>query len=280
MEMKLKVALRQRTKRQRRRAKRSRPPPRRWPPSQTIPTTSWPSSRPLQSNHRRASLSLCIQERPRLVPSLDIHQPPHDAQAVPTRPHGSHWRLDRRGNEVTHRGSALPCRCRPAQDPTDGPTRHPGGERCQRNLHSELDASHNSPLPQREEHDVPSSRLLPDLYRETSLPNHLLLSGPSPRAHPGHPGPGRANRNIASSDPSIFIRTRECPAAGTEDPSPPINGIGTVIKGGSGRATGTDGPRARIHTRAAALNAELCEVSGGLPRSVDPNFLVDGNVAV
>ena len=32
-----------------------RPPPRRWPPSQTIATTSWPSSRPLLSNIHESS---------------------------------------------------------------------------------------------------------------------------------------------------------------------------------------------------------------------------------
>ena len=34
--------------------KQSRPLPRRWPPSQTISTTSWTSSRPLQSSHHKS----------------------------------------------------------------------------------------------------------------------------------------------------------------------------------------------------------------------------------
>ena len=93
--------------------------------------------------------------------------------------------------------------------PTDGPSRHPGSERYQWNLHSDLAASHNPPLSQRKERDGLPSRLFPDLLREQYLPTQLLLSGPPPRAHPGHPVPGRAYRTIASSDPSISCRTRE-----------------------------------------------------------------------
>ena len=49
-------------------------------------------------------------------------------------------------------------------------------------------------------------------------------------AHPCHPRPGCTDRTIASPEPSIFCRTRECPSAGNEDPSPPTNGTGLLIK--------------------------------------------------
>ena len=74
--------------------------------------------------------------------------------------------------------------------------------------------------------------------------------------------------------------TCERPAAGNVDSSTPVNGTGPLIKGGSGQATGPEGSRARIHTRAATLNAELREASGGLTRSVEPGLLVNGDVAV
>ena len=41
-----------------------------------------------------APLSLRADKRAHLVLLLDRHQPPHAAQAGPTRPHGSHGRLD------------------------------------------------------------------------------------------------------------------------------------------------------------------------------------------
>ena len=204
-------------------------------------------------SHRGATLSLRGQARVRLVLSLDRHQPPHAAQAGPARPHGSHRRLDQRGDQVTHRGSAPTCCRRPARggkgyqgmgpSPTDRPARHPGSECYQRNLHSELTASHNPPLLRREERDNPPSRLFPDLLTEQSLLAHLLLSGPPIRAHPGHPTPGRADGTISSPDPSIFSKTGEQPAAVNEDTSPTFNGTGPLIKRGSGRATGPKGPR-------------------------------------
>ena len=98
-------------------------------------------------------------------------------------------------------------------------------------------------------------------------------------AHPSHPKPIRANRTIASTDPSIFRRTRERPASGNADPSPPVNGTGPLIKGVSGRAIGPEGTCPRIHTRTATLDKELCEFSRVLPGRGETDFLVNGDVA-
>ena len=114
--------------------------------------------------------------------------------------------------------------------PTDGPVCHPGGKRYQMNLHTDLTASQNPPLPQYKERDGPPSRFFPDLRREHSLLTHLLLSVPPPRTHPGHPRLGRSDSTITSPDPSIFPRTRERPAAANEVPSPPLNGTASLIK--------------------------------------------------
>ena len=74
--------------------------------------------------------------------------------------------------------------------------------------------------------------------------------------------------------------TRKRPAAGNEDPSLLVNGRGPFIKRGSGRTTGTQGPHPHIHTRTETLDKELCEVSGELPRRVEPDLLIDVDVAV
>ena len=112
-----------------------------------------------------APLSLCADKRARMVPSLDRLQPPHATQAGSTRPHGSHGIPERRGNPVSHHGSAPPRRCLPARggkgdqgvgpSPTNSPARYPVGEPYHRNLHFNLSASHNPPLPQHEECDGP-----------------------------------------------------------------------------------------------------------------------------
>ena len=157
-------------------------------------------------SHSGATLSLHIQARACLVLPVYRHQPPHADQAGPTRPHGYHRHLDRRGNQVAHRGSAPPRRRRPARgrkgdqgvrlSPNKGPARHTDVKRYQRNLHSGLAASHNLPLPQREECDGPPSQFFPDLRRGKSLLAHLLLSVPPPREHPCHTRPRRANRTF------------------------------------------------------------------------------------
>ena len=77
-----------------------------------------------------------------------------------------------------------------------------------------------------------------NLCRGKYLLTHLLLSGPPPRAHTGHPRPGRTDGIFASHNPSIFHRTRELPSAGNEKPSPPVHEKGSPIKKRSGRATG------------------------------------------
>ena len=105
------------------------------------------------------------------------------------------------------------------------------------------------------------------------------MLGLPPMANPGHPGPGRADVTIASPYPFIFCRTRKRPAAENEDPSTPVNGTGSLIKRGSGQATGPEVPCPRVHTRTETLNEELHEVSGGLLGRVDPNLFVGGDVA-
>ena len=62
------------------------------------------------------------------------------------------------------------------------------------------------------------------------------------------------------------------------DQSPPVNGTGPIIRGGSRQDTGPEGPRPRIHTRTATLDEELCEVSGGLSGRGEPDLLVDEDV--
>ena len=84
---------------------------------------------------------------------------------------------------------------------------------------------------------------------------------------------------ITAPNPSIIRRTRERPAAGDEDTSPPVNGIGYPVKGRSGRASVPEVPRPHINTRVASLDAKLREASGGLPGIEDPNLFVDGDVA-
>ena len=145
---------------------------------------------------------------------------------------------------------------------------------------SDLATSHNPPLPQHKERDGPTNRLFPDLRKEKYLPTYLLLSGPPRRVHPGHTGSRRAKTTIASSDPSIFGRTRERPAVGISDPSPPNNGTRPLIKGGRGRAPLPEGPCPCIHTISATLNAEIYEGSRGLPRSREPDLFSDGDVVM
>ena len=149
--------------------------------------------------------------------------------------------------------------------PTNGSARHPGGERCHQKLHSDLATSHNPPLPQRKECDSPPGRFPPSLRREEYLFPHLLLSGPPQRAHTGHPRPGRTDRTFTYPNPSIFHRTRKCLAAGNENPSPPVHGTGSPIKGSGGRAAGPEGPCPHVNTRSASFDAKLCKSSGGLP---------------
>ena len=98
------------------------------------------------------------------------------------------------------------------------------------------------------------------------------MLGLPPMAHPGHPGPGRADVTIASPYPFIFCRTRKRPAAENEDPSTPVNETGPVIKRGIKRA------HPRVNTRTETLNKELFKVSGGVPGRGDHNLLIDGNV--
>ena len=123
-----------------------------------------------------ALLSLSADKRVRQVPSLDRRQPPYATKAGSTRPHGSHGIPDQHGNQVVHRGSAPPCRCFPERDgqgdqgvgpsTTNIPAHHPDSERYHQNLHSDLAASHNPPLPQHEECDSPTGQFLPNLQRE------------------------------------------------------------------------------------------------------------------
>ena len=180
--------------------------------------------------------------------------------AGPTRHLGSHGRPYRRRNPATYSRSA-PSRCRcPARDgkgvkgvgppPTYSPERHPGGKRHHRNLHSDLAASHHSPLPQDEERDGPPSRLFVDLRRQQHLPPNLFLPGPPPRAHPGHPRSRCSDRTFASPTLSIFCRTRKRPAACDKDKIPTVDGTGFPVKGRIGRVSGPEGPRHLINIKA------------------------------
>ena len=51
------------------------------------------------------------------------------------------------------------------------------------------------------------------------------------------------------------------------------------IKRRSAKATGTECPCPRVHTRAASFDTKLHEVSGGLPEREEPDMFVDGDVA-
>ena len=163
--------------------------------------------------------------------------------------------------------------------PTNGLARHPGDEHYQQNLHSDLATSHNPPLPQSEERGGPQRHFPPNLRREQFLLTHLLLSGHPLRAHPGHYRSGHAGGNFASPNSSTFRRTRERPSSGNEDPSPPLNGTGLLIKIRSGQDTGPEVPRPRVHTRSVTFDTKLREASGGLPGRGDPDLFVDGDVA-
>ena len=149
--------------------------------------------------------------------------------------------------------------------PTNSPARHPGGKRYHQNLHSDLTASHNPPLPQREECDGPPGPFSPNLRGGQYLFAHLLLPVPPPRTHTGHPRPRRSDGTFASPNPPIFRSTRKHPAAGNENPIPPVHGTILPIKRRGGRATGTDGPSPHVNTRAASLDTKLREYSGGIP---------------
>ena len=146
--------------------------------------------------------------------------------------------------------------------PPNGSASHPGNYRHQRNLHSDFAATHPPPFPERKERNIPPSRLRPELRRKKSLPTNLLMPSPPSRAHPGDSRPGRANRIIAAPNPSIFLRTRKCPAAGNEDKSSPGDGAVWPVKERSGRSAGPEVPRNCVNPRSQALNKELCKLAG------------------
>ena len=114
--------------------------------------------------------------------------------------------------------------------PTNSPARRPGRERYHRNPHSNLAAPHNPSLPKQEEFNDPPGTFFSNLRREQHLFTHLLLPGPPPRAHHGHPRPRRVNRTFASPNTSIFRRTRERPATVNANPVPPVHATGLPIK--------------------------------------------------
>ena len=127
--------------------------------------------------------------------------------------------------------------------PTNIPALHPGGERYHRNLHSDLAAPHHPAFPQCEECDYPTGRLLFNLCRQQHLFTQLLLTGPPPRGHPGHPRPRRTNGTFASPNPHIFRRDRKRPETGNANPSPPVHGTGSPIQRRGGWDPGPEGPR-------------------------------------
>ena len=131
--------------------------------------------------------------------------------------------------------------------PPNIPASHPVGELHQRNLYSNLAATHPSPLIERKERDIPPRILTPELFREQYLLTNLLLQSPPSSKNTGNTRPGRANRIIATPNPSIFRRNRECPAAGKDDTSPLVDGTGSPIKGGSGRDDGPEVPHPHIN---------------------------------
>ena len=124
--------------------------------------------------------------------------------------------------------------------PPKGPESHPGGKHHQVNLNSNLTAIHPSLFPELKERDSPPIRLCPNLHMEQSLLTNLIFSIPPSKKHLGNTRPGRANRIIAAPNPSIFHRTCERPAAGNDDTSYPVDGIGLPVKGGSGQAAGPE----------------------------------------
>ena len=122
---------------------------------------------------------------------MDRRESTKAAHAGPIRPPGYHGRPYRhRDPAVCSRNAPSRCR-RPARDgkgdkgvglpTTDIPAHHPVGERHHRNLHSDLAASHHSPLPQRKERDGPPIGFFVDLRRQKHLPPNLycqaLLQG-------------------------------------------------------------------------------------------------------
>ena len=55
---------------------------------------------------------------------------------------------------------------------------------------------------------------------------------------------------------------------------------GPLIKRGSGQATGPEVPRPRVQTRTETLDEEIYEVGGGLPCIGEPDYFINGDVAV
>ena len=131
----------------------------------------------------------------RLVLPVVLNQPAHVIQDCIIIPHGYHGSLLQHHKKVADSRSDLPrrrCTVRGRKrnkgmgpSSPNSPASHPGGERHQGNLDSEISAIHPSPFPECTERGSPPRRFLPNLHREQSLLTNLIFPIPLSRIHHG-----------------------------------------------------------------------------------------------
>ena len=160
--------------------------------------------------------------------------------------------------------------------PTDGSSCHPGAKRHQRNLHSKLTSYHPPPLPKREEHDgIQADCALTytgnNLYLPTPLCQYL------PRGHIL----AITEPNAPTGLTSLLTLTSSARPENAQHQAMRIQfllsmGQDHFVKRGTGQATGPEGPRPRVHPRAARLDKGLREVNGILTGRGYPGCLLMG----
>ena len=138
-----------------------------------------------------------------------------------------------------------------------GLARHPGSERHQQNLDSELAAIYNSTFPERKKRDITTVRLRPNIRRTQFLSTHFLLLIPPSRTHSVNTRSWRTNKIIANPHPSLNRRSYEWPTAENEDTNNCDNGTVFSIKVRSKQAAGIEVPSSHNNTRAMSFNQEL-----------------------
>ena len=84
---------------------------------------------------------------------------------------------------------------------SNGPASHPGGERHQQNLDSNLADIHHSPFSERRKCNRTTGRFLPNLRGAQYLSTHFLMPRSPSRTHPGDTRSLRTNSIIATPLP-------------------------------------------------------------------------------